>query len=450
MIVAKFGGSSLASAEQVARVCDIVASDAARRLVVVSAPGKRGADDAKVTDLLIGLAERALASDPAEADPAQVVDRYREIQRGLGLPDAVADEIAADLRARLRDPAGGPEQIMERMKAAGEDNCARLVAHALAARGIEAHYVSPRDAGLLLSAEAGNARVLPEAYERLAALRDAPGVSIFPGFFGFTPGGETVTFKRGGSDITGAIVARAVNADLYENWTDVDAVAVADPKIIPAPRPVTELTYREMRELSYNGFGVFNDEALAPVAEVGIPVCIKNTNNPSAAGTRIVGERRFEPGSIVGVAGMAGFATIFVSKYLMNREVGFGRRLLQILEDEGIPYEHAPTGIDDISVIVREERFDEATERRVTERIARDLAPNVMWVERGFALVMVVGEGMRETRGITARAARALADAGVNIEMLNQGASQVSVTFGVWADKHEVAVRALYEEFFGG
>ncbi len=449
MKVAKFGGSSLATAEQVTKVCDIVAAEPhERRVVVVSAPGKRYDGDTKVTDLLINCAEQYLAHGTAEDELAEVVDRYHGIQEGLGLPYPAIEEVTRDLRARLSAPASSREQFIDRMKAAGEDNCAKLVAQTLCHRGVDACYASPQGAGLLLSNEAGNARVLPESYDNLRALRNAREITVFPGFFGHTHAGEVVTFKRGGSDITGSIVARAVEADLYENFTDVDSVSVVDPRIIPAARPIGELTYREMRELSYNGFDVFNDEALAPVAEVGIPVRIKNTNRPDAAGTLISRARSYTPGQAVGIASKDGFCTIFVSKYLMNREIGFGRRLLQILEKENIAYEHAPTGIDDISVIVRQDGFDEDVADRVVARIKGKLQPNVVTIERGFALVMVVGEGIRETPGIAARATGALAEANINIEMMNQGGSEISMMFGVRAEKREAAVRALYQEFF--
>jgi len=290
--------------------------------------------------------------------------------------------------------------------------------------------------------------VLPESYDNLRRLRERPGVTVFPGFFGYSPQGDVVTFPRGGSDITGSVVAAGVKAELYENFTDVDSVFVASPSIIHDPCSLREITYREMRELSYAGFSVFHEEALEPAVRAGIPVCIKNTNNPSAPGTMIVPERVLASGSVTGIACDAGFCSIYMSKYLMNREVGFGRRLLQILEAEGISFEHCPTGIDNISVILREKHFDAATEVRVVERIRRDLAVDDVSVERGLALVMIVGEGMRHMVGIAARATSAFAMAGVNIEMINQGSSEVSMMFGVKAADAHDAVRALYQEFF--
>jgi aspartate kinase len=450
MKVAKFGGTSLADAAQIRKVCDIVLADPQRRLIVVSAPGKRSKTDTKVTDLLIALAEKHLAAGAADKELAAVVGRYAEIARNLGLGGAIADRIAADLRARLATDTSHRAHFIDTLKAAGEDNSAKLVAEYLQSTGTDAHYISPKDAGLLLSHEFGNAQVLPESYENLRrALAGAPGITIFPGFFGYSPEGAVVTFPRGGSDITGSILAAAVKAEVYENFTDVDSVFVANPNMVAGPRALTELTYREMRELSYAGFSVFHEEALAPVFRAGVPVCIKNTNNPSAPGTKITLERFCPAGQIAGIASDNGFCSIYVGKYLMNREIGFGRRLLQVLEDEGLSYEHSPSGIDDISVILREKHFTAAKETRVIERIRTELAAEEVTVERGLALVMIVGECMRHVVGIAARATAAFARAGVNLEMINQGSSEVSMMFGVKAADEKKAVQALYQEFFG-
>jgi len=449
MKVAKFGGTSLADAAQIRKVAAIVTSDPERRIVVVSAPGKRNKADTKVTDLLIACAQQFLKTGAAAKELQAVVDRYAEIARDLGLPRELTAEIEADLRGRLATSTADAGQFMDTMKAAGEDNAAKLFAAYLKSTGADARYVSPREAGLVLSHEFGNAQVLPESYANLAKLRDAPGITVFPGFFGYSPQGAVVTLPRGGSDITGSILAAAVRADMYENFTDVDSVFVANPAVVQNPHAIAELTYREMRELSYAGFSVFHEEALAPVFHAGVPVCIKNTNNPSAPGTLIAMERVCPVGQVAGIAAGDGFCTVYLSKYLMNREVGFGRRLLQILEEEGLSYEHTPSGIDNISVILRERQFDEAKQRRVMERICGELGADDVEVERGLALVMIVGECMRNAVGIAARACAALARADVNIEMINQGSSEVSMMFGVkTADMHE-AVRTLYDEFFG-
>jgi aspartate kinase len=256
------------------------------------------------------------------------------------------------------------------------------------------------------------------------------------------------TFPRGGSDITGAILAAAVKADLYENFTDVDSVFAADPRIVPEASPIALLTYREMRELAYAGFGVFHDEAIIPAVQAKIPICVKNTNRPEAPGTRIVPTRKYEGGAVVGVASADGFCAVYVDKYMMNREVGFGRRLLQIMEDEGISYEHAPSGIDNISVVFREKDFTKEKEERVLERIRNELVPDNIDLDRGLALVMIVGEGMHYTVGVAARATTAMANAGVNIEMQNQGSSEISMMFGIKAMDRKKAVQALYAAFF--
>lgn len=450
--VCKFGGTSLADDIQVKKVCDIVLADQDRRIVVVSAPGKRDKHDQKVTDLLIECANRALAGGDAESILKTIVERYAVIQRGLGLSQAIVAEIEADLRRRLAERRNHPGMFLDSMKAAGEDNSAKIVASALRARGVEAAYVDPRDAGMLLTDEFGNAQLLDESYHRLErTLKGRDEVIVFPGFFGYTRNGAVATFPRGGSDITGSILAAAVKADIYENFTDVDSVYAVDPRIVPEVKhAISEMTFREMRELSYAGFGVFHDEAVLPVIRAGIPINIRNTNRPDQPGTRIVPKRDVGAVgcSVVGIASDVGFVNIYVDKYLMNREVGFCRRLLQILEDEGASIEHMPSGIDNVSVVLREARLDSAREQRIVERIKAEFKPDNMLVERGHALIMVVGEGMQYTVGMAAKAAQALAGAGVNIEMINQGASEISIMFGVKATDRNKAVRALYEAFF--
>ena len=448
--VSKFGGSSLASGEQVRRVCDIITADPERRLIVVSAPGKRHSQDIKVTDLLIAAASERLMGKIGASECAEAIERYRSIASELELPDEVVEPIAKDLTQRLENSITDKDLYMDMMKAGGEDNCARLIAQALQARGVEAHYVNPKDAGLLLSDEPGNAQVLPEAYNRLRSLSERPGITIFPGFFGYSKEGNIVTFSRGGSDITGAILASTVRAEVYENFTDVDSVFAANPSIVSNPAPISELTYREMRELSYAGFSVFHDEALEPVYRAMVPVHIRNTNNPKSAGTLIVPHRTSREIPVVGIAAMSNVCCIYLSKYLMNRQVGFGRRLLQILEGENISFEHIPSGIDNMSIILREENMPIEKEKKVVEKIRQTLAPEDIFVERDLSLIMVVGEGMRHTVGIASRATRALAGAATNIEMINQGSNEVSMMFGVKSTDMDTAVQALYKEFFNG
>ena len=448
MKTVKFGGSSLATSSSIRTAAEIVRADQKRRLVVVSAPGKRSADDTKVTDLLIAAAEARLTNRSGREEMDLVVARFEEIAEGLGLGSSSVQAIAEDLEARLQSDSADEGLFSDTLKAAGEANCARLVAEFLCSQGTEAHYVDPLEGGMVLSDEPGNARVLRQSYGRLRNLRDRPGITLFPGFFGYSEKGRLVTFPRGGSDITGAILAAAVDAELYENFTDVDSVFAASPRHVDNPRGVPEITYREMRELSYAGFSVFHDEALEPVFHAGIPVTVKNTNNPDAPGTRIVPTRTVAEDPVVGIAATGGFCSMYVSKYLMNREVGFGRRLLQIYEDEGIPFEHTPSGIDNLSVIVREEYLNHAAEERVVRRIRTELEADEVSVERGLALVMVVGEGMRHTIGLASRATSAFSRARVNLEMINQGSSEVSMMFGVKETDVAAAVQSLYAEFF--
>ncbi|AEP89453.1 putative aspartokinase III [Bacillus subtilis subsp. subtilis str. RO-NN-1] len=450
MKVVKFGGSSLASGAQLDKVFHIVTSDPARKAVVVSAPGKRYAEDTKVTDLLIACAEQYLATGSAPELAEAVVERYALIANELQLGQSIIEKIRNDLFTLLEGDKSNPEQYLDAVKASGEDNNAKLIAAYFRYKGVKAEYVNPKDAGLFVTNEPGNAQVLPESYQNLYRLRERDGLIIFPGFFGFSKDGDVITFSRSGSDITGSILANGLQADLYENFTDVDAVYSVNPSFVENPKEISELTYREMRELSYAGFSVFHDEALIPAFRAGIPVQIKNTNNPSAEGTRVVSKRDNTNGPVVGIASDIGFCSIYISKYLMNREIGFGRRALHILEEHGLTYEHVPSGIDDMTIILRQGQMDAATERSVIKRIEEDLHADEVIVEHHLALIMVVGEAMRHNVGTTARAAKALSEAQVNIEMINQGSSEVSMMFGVKEAEERKAVQALYWEFFAG
>lgn len=449
MKVCKFGGSSLADSGQIIKVCDIIAADTTRKIVVVSAPGKRFSADIKVTDLLIDCADKRLRGDNTDEALALIVDRFAGMASDLDLDATIVDEIAENLKACVDADISHPERFMCSMKAAGEDNSARLVAATLNSRGVPAQYLNPGDAGLLLSDEHGNAQILKESYKNLSAIADRKDVTVFPGFFGYTKDGSIVTFPRGGSDITGAVLSAAVNAELYENFTDVDSVLCADPRIVKNPASVTELTFREMRELSYAGFRVLHDEAIQPAVDAGIHICIRNTNNPEAPGTLVLPERQYKSGRVVGIASSGGFSTIYVRKYLLNREIGFGRKLLEIFEEEGVSYEHTPSGIDDMSVIVKNENLGADRESHIIRRIHDEIGVDCVEVEHGLALVMIVGEGMRYTVGLVSKAVGALAENGVNIEMINQGSSEISVMFGVKENDRERAVRAMYDAFFG-
>lgn len=443
MKVVKFGGTSVADAKQILKIVGIVTSDSARRIVVVSAPGKRHGQDIKVTDLLIALANAVTAGKPFENELAAVVERYADIQRELNLDAAIVTEIENDLRRRIQSRSDNDAQFMDTMKAAGEDNCAKLVAQVFTSQGHPARYIDPREAGMLLSEDFGNAQVLPESYERLASLKDTKEIAIFPGFFGYTLKGQVATFPRGGSDITGSILAAAVKATVYENFTDVDAVYAIDPRIIPDSPAIAILTYRELRELSYAGFGVFHDEAVVPAVQAKVPICIKNTNHPEAPGTLVVPQRKYRQGEVTGIASAGGFSTIILSKYMMNREVGFGRHLLQILEQEHLSFEHVPTGIDNMSVILHRAALNPKKEAQILDRIRQELRTDDVTIEHGLALIMIVGEGMRYAVGMAAKACSALSFAGINIEMMNQGSSEISIMFGVKEADRKGAVEAL-------
>jgi len=436
-LACKFGGTSLADAGQIRQVASIVRADPRRRFVVVSAPGKRNTGDKKVTDLLY-LCHHTLQEElSADSVFALIRERYEEIGRELGVAGVAGwlDEVAAEM-AKRSDVGTSADWLASR----GEYLHARLVAEYLDAEFVDA-------ADLIRFTRDG--RLDPSSYELTRAALSDKRLAVVPGFYGQDAGGKIKTFSRGGSDVTGAIVARAMGVAAYENWTDVDGLMMADPRLIPNPRPIREVTYQELRELSYMGASVLHDEAVFPVREAGIPIHIRNTNAPDMPGTWIRPTRPNTDLPVVGIAGRRGFSTIQIEKSLMNQERGFGRRLLQILESHGISFEHTPTSIDSMSVIMEEEELDGRREA-VMDEIQRVLQPDRLEMLDGLAMIATVGQGMSHTIGIAGRLFTALADAGVNIRMINQGASEINIITGVMNDDYEAAIRAIYEAFVTG
>lgn len=448
MKVIKFGGSSLANAIQLNKVLRIVQADSERKIVVVSAPGKRHAEDFKVTDRLIEFARLIAEEAPYEAVYQSILTRYHEIATDLELDDSVMGEIKKHFEKLLRTTFSSEELREDAFKASGEDNHAKLIAAYFNQAGVRARYLNPKDAGMFVTSQPGNAHILPESYNFLSRWRDTEEVLIIPGFFGYNENDEIITFSRGGSDISGAIIANGVQAECYENFTDVDAIYVANPNHVPNPRKIRHLTYSEMRELSYSGFSVFHDEALLPAFSSGIPVHVKNTNNPSSEGTLITRARSKTENILSGIASSSGFITIHISKYLMNREIGFIRRTAQICEDLGLLIEHMPSGIDEMTIILRRSQLTPGKQAALLYRLKNELQADDVHIESNICLVMLVGEGMVQSVGTTARATQALADAGINLEMINQGSSEISIMFGIDEEKEAEAVRAIYQAFF--
>ncbi|HFU3862768.1 TPA: aspartate kinase [Streptococcus suis] len=448
MKVVKFGGSSLASAGQLEKVFNIVQSDSERRFVVVSAPGKRNAEDTKVTDALIKYYREYVDGKDVTASQEWIINRYQTMVDELGFSANSMKKIAENIISLANLPINDNEFLYDTFLSAGEDNNAKLIAEYFTFRGLPARYVHPKKAGIIVSSEPGNARILPSSYDKIEELRNAEEVLIIPGFFGVTVDNQVCTFSRGGSDITGSIVAAGVKADLYENFTDVDGIFAAHPGIIKHPHSIKELTYREMRELAYAGFSVLHDEALLPAYRGRIPLVIKNTNNPSHPGTRIVLDHTDQTLPVVGIAADDGFVSINISKYLMNREVGFGRKVLQILEDLNIRFEHMPTGIDDLSIVLRNRELTPIKEAEILRQLKTKMEVDKAEIEHGLSIIMIVGENMKSHVGVTATATSALSDQNINLAMISQGASEVSVMFVVKTEEKEKALQALYAAFF--
>ncbi|HFU4512650.1 TPA: aspartate kinase [Streptococcus suis] len=448
MKVVKFGGSSLASAGQLEKVFNIVQSDSERRFVVVSAPGKRNAEDTKVTDALIKYYREYVDGKDVTASQEWIINRYQAMVDELGFSANSMKKIAENIISLANLPINDNAFLYDTFLSAGEDNNAKLIAEYFTFRGLPARYVHPKKAGIIVSSEPGNARILPSSYDKIEELRNAEEVLVIPGFFGVTVDNQICTFSRGGSDITGSIVAAGVKADLYENFTDVDGIFAAHPGIIKHPHSIKELTYREMRELAYAGFSVLHDEALLPAYRGRIPLVIKNTNNPSHPGTRIVLDHTDQTLPVVGIAADDGFVSINISKYLMNREVGFGRKVLQILEDLNIRFEHMPTGIDDLSIVLRNRELTPIKEAEILRQLKTKMEVDKAEIEHGLSIIMIVGENMKSHVGVTATATSALSDQNINLAMISQGASEVSVMFVVKTEEKEKALQALYAAFF--
>ena len=428
--VTKFGGSSLCDSAGFARVREIVLADPARRVVVVSAAGKRHAADHKITDLLY-LCHAHLQYGVSCWDLwRRVADRYREIRDGCALTLPIEAELEAIYAAM--DRRTPRDWIVSR----GEYLSARLMADLL---GFD--FVDAKD--WLLFDAAG--RVRPAAsYAALGSLADGRKI-VTPGFYGALPDGQIHTLPRGGSDVTGSIVARAVGAELYENWTDVSGVLAADPRIIEHPHVVDYITYRELRELSYMGASVLHEDAVFPVRRANIPINIRNTNRPQDPGTFIVPTlpANAHKRKVTGIAGHKGFSSVYVEKSMMNGEIGFVAHLLQIFADHGISFEHCPSGIDTVSIIVSTEALAPAREE-ILRRIQDELQPDHVSVEDGLALIAVVGQGMIYAKGTAARIFRVIADANINIRMIDQGSCELNIIIAVKETDYELAIRSLY------
>lgn len=431
--VVKFGGSSLASAEQFRKVGDIIRSDEARRFVVPSAPGKRFDGDTKVTDMLYKCYAAAEAGEKFGKLLEDIKARYYEIIHGLELSLSLEEEFQV-ISESFAGKAG-----TDYAASRGEYLNGIVMAAYLGYEFVDAAEVICFDEDGNFAADETNAKLSA----RLAEAESA----VVPGFYGAIPDGKVKTFSRGGSDVTGSIVAKAISADIYENWTDVSGFLVTDPRIIENPKVIETITYRELRELSYMGATVLHEDAIFPVRKAGIPINIRNTNAPQDKGTLIVESTCRRPNyTITGIAGKKGFAALNIEKDMMNAEVGFGRKVLQVFEENGISFEHMPSGIDTMTIFVHQSEFEEK-EQKVLAGIHRAVNPDSVDLEANLALIAVVGRGMRATRGTAGRIFSALAHANINVKMIDQGSSELNIIIGVRNDDFEAAIKAIYDIF---
>ena len=436
MKVVKFGGSSLADANQFRRVAAIVKADPARRYVVASAPGKRFKDDDKVTDMLYHCYELVRQGKDIGEYYSKICDRYNSIIEELGLDFNISGEL--DYIRNAIEHYSGRDFAASR----GEYLNSLILAKYLKFDFIDAESVIFFRENGTFDEEKTNTVMREELKKHQYA--------VIPGFYGVMPNGTIKTFSRGGSDITGSIVARAAEAELYENWTDVSGCLMADPRIVDNPLPIKTITYRELRELSYMGASVLHEDAIFPVRYAGIPINIRNTNDPAAPGTMIVSATsEYDAEHIItGVAGRRGFSVINIEKDMMNSEIGFGRRVLDVLEDNDVSFEHLPSGVDTMSVILASSYIkDEFKRERILSSINKRVHPDSIVIEDGLALLAVVGRGMVKAKGTAARVFSAISNAGINIRMIDQGSSELNIIIGVEEHDLEKALTAIYNEF---
>lgn len=431
--VVKFGGSSLASAEQFKKVADIIHADESRVYVVPSAPGKRFSEDTKVTDMLLKAYAIAAEGKDVSEQLAAIKARYDEIITNLGLDFSLDADFAEIAKMLKEDPQ------KDYTASRGEYLNGKVLAAYLGYPFVDAQEV-------IFFNEEGNLNTYKtekQLAQRLAELDHA----VVPGFYGCGKDGNVKTFSRGGSDVTGSLVAQAARADVYENWTDVSGFLMCDPRLVENPAAIKYITYRELRELSYMGASVLHEDAIFPVRHSGIPINIRNTNRPQDEGTWIVESTCQKPDYVLtGIAGKKGFCTMLISKAMMNGEVGFGRKILQVLEDHHISFEHMPSGIDTMTVVVHQDEFLDK-EQAVISAIHRLAEPDSVEIEADLALIAVVGRGMRSASGTAAKLFSALAAANINIRMIDQGSSELNIIIGVAERDFENAITAIYDAF---
>ena len=432
--VVKFGGSSLASATQFAKVGNIIKADPERKFVVPSAPGKRNSKDTKVTDMLYACYDLAEAEKDFSKELKKIKERYEAIINGLHLTLSLDDEFET-IEENFKKKAGSQYAASR-----GEYLNGIIMANYLGYDFVDSAEVIIFNEDGSFDADTTD-KLLGE---RLSKLENA----VVPGFYGATLGGVVKTFSRGGSDITGSLVSKAVHATAYENWTDVSGFLIADPRIIDNPKPIKVITYRELRELSYMGATVLHEDAIFPVRVAGIPINIKNTNRPNDKGTMIVKDAKSCTGDnvVTGIAGKKGFSTIVIEKDMMNSEVGFGKKVLDILTYNKVSFEHLPSSIDSMSIIVSSEEIKDK-KLVLADEITKAVHPDYISIDDGIALVAVVGRNMANGVGTAYRVFKAVAEAGVNIKMIDQGSSEMNIIIGVREEDYQATLQGIYKEF---
>ena len=437
--VCKFGGSSLADGNNISRVTEIIGSDPSRRFVVVSAPGKRYSDDVKVTDLLYACYHDSVEKGSCAETFEKIRRRFRSIVSELGMESFDIDSILNDTEREIEE-----NKSADFTASRGEYLNARVVAAKLGWAFVDAKDIIFFDE----NGRFDESRSYPLIEKALSAC----GHAVVPGFYGTGADGKIRTFSRGGSDISGSIVARAMNADVYENWTDVSGFLACDPRIVDKPEKIETISFKELRELSYMGANVLHADSIFPVRKGDIPIRIKNTFRPMDPGTLILPSKKYvKSGNIVtGIAGKKDFTVIFLEKSMMNSEVGFARKVLSVLEQDGINFEHMPSGIDTLSLVIESKFLAAGMLDKLLEQIKAAVHPDYVRVLENIALVATVGHGMASNIGTSARLFTALSEAGINVRMIDQGSSEINIIVGIDNADYEKCIRAIYHTFFRG
>ncbi|MBU1078800.1 MAG: aspartate kinase [Spirochaetes bacterium] len=447
--VCKFSGNVLTSTEELKHLKKILNSDKKRKILVIAAPGKTETQD-NMTDTLIECAQYFIKNKKLpETLIQQIEKRFNEIYNTTKVSKKSITKCIDDLTGRIRSYKGKNEKYLDTVKSAGEEYNARLISEYLQTEGVKCQYIDPKEAGIQVTPDFGDADIIEDSYDKLKLLRDRDSIIIIPGFFGYTKKGHIATFSRGGNDLTGSILSHAVDASVYENFIDYDGLTVVNPALVPKASLIREITYQELRELTYAGFKTFHEELLYPVMKKGIPMHLINFHDPSKPGTMIVTERDTKKASIIGIAYEKGFCTINIEKYMMNQEKGFARKLFEIIEKNRLSFDHSPSGIDSMSVVLKQDQLPLDKIRQICKQMYNELKADNVYFDYNHALISIVGPGLKKDDSSIALILDSLTKEDIYVKMIIKGGSEISIILSLDQDLAEKAIQLIYSKLFG-